>query len=79
LAAQLQSKPAMDLRFALRSLRKDPGFTILAVLVMGRGIGANTAVFSVVNAVLLKPPAYGEPDRTVMLSSLWKNPPILAF
>jgi predicted permease len=63
----------MDLRFALRSLRKDPGFAILAVLVMALGIGANTAVFSVVNAVVLKPLAYREPDRIVTLSSLWRK------
>ncbi len=63
----------MDLKFALRSLRKNPGFTLLAVVVMALGIGANTAVFSVVNAVLLKPLAYSEPDRIVTLASLWRK------
>jgi putative ABC transport system permease protein len=63
----------MDLKFALRSLWKNLGFTGLAVVVMALGIGANTAVFSVVNAVLLKPLAYRDPDRIMTLSSLWKK------
>jgi putative ABC transport system permease protein len=63
----------MDLKFALRSLRKNAGFTLLAVLVMGLGIGANTAMFSVVNSVLLKPLDYRDPDRIVTLSSLSKT------
>jgi hypothetical protein len=63
----------MDLKFALRSLGKNPGFTLLALVVMALGIGANTAVFSVVNAVLLKPLAYHDPDRILTLSSLWKE------
>jgi len=63
----------MDLKFALRSLRRNPGFALLAIFVMALGIGANTAVFSVVNAVLLKPLAYRDPDRIVTLASLWKS------
>jgi putative ABC transport system permease protein len=63
----------MDLKFALRSLRKNPGFTALAIIVMALGIGANTAVFSVVNTVLLKPLAYHDPDGIVTLRKIWKK------
>jgi predicted permease len=63
----------MDLKYAWRSLLKNPGFSVLAVVVMALGIGANTAVFSVVNAVLLRPLAYKNPERIVTLSPLWKR------
>jgi len=67
---------AQNLKFALRLLRKNPSFALLAVIIMALGIGANTAIFSVVHAVLLEPLPFQDADRIVQI---WHVPPQASF
>ena len=65
-----------DLRFALRLLVKNPGFALMAAIIMALGIGANTAIFSIVNKVLIEPLPFRDVDRVVQI---WHTPPQSSF
>jgi predicted permease len=69
-----------DLKFAVRGLRKNPGFALMCILTLALGIGANTAIFTVINAVLIRPvPGVAHPGEIVMLERLQKNNPDFVF
>lgn len=68
-----------DLRYALRTMRKKPGFSLAALLVLALGIGQTTAMFTVLRSVLLKPLAFQDPDRLVQLSRGATSVPFRTF
>jgi putative ABC transport system permease protein len=76
--ANLVESLVQDLRYGARMMLRAPGFAIVAVIALALGIGANAAVFSVVNAVLLRPLAYKDSDRLVTILHREKNPVAVA-
>ena len=73
------SQLRQDVRYALRGLRRNPGFVTVAIVTLALGTGVNTAIFSIVHAVLLKPLPYAEPDRLVTVMNSWDGSPRAAL
>jgi len=75
----LRSRPERflrDLKYGARGLRKNPGFTAVAVLTLALGIGANTAIFSVINVLMFQPLPFADPDQLVRISSMQNGVPL---
>ncbi len=68
---------AADLRYALRTLRRNPGFAAVVVITLALGIGANTALFSVVNTLLIRALPYEDADRLVYVTEFWPHEPVI--
>ena len=62
-----------DLRYTLRTLRRDVGFAIIAILILGVGIGSNTAIFSVLNTLLIRSLPFHDPGRLVWIANIFKG------